>query len=113
VDLAGQLLAGADIRVLGLLEEALQGLELLVREDGAVAPLPAAVQLVEELQLGARQAAHVHVGHQLVRHRGQQHRTRAVVACAAGRGAREKRHRTAAARAHTHGGRAHSRGRIT
>lgn len=83
VDLAGQLLPGADVRVLGLLEEALQSLQLLVCEDGAVSPLPAAVQLVEELQLGSRQAAHVHVGHHLVRDRRDEHRARAVVACMA------------------------------
>ena len=81
MDFAGQLLPGADVRVLGLLEQALQSLQLLVGEDGAVPPLPAAVQLVEELQLGPRQAAHVHVGHHLVRDRRDQHRARAVVAC--------------------------------
>lgn len=43
VDLAGQLLPGADVWVLGLLKEALQSLQLLVGEDGAVPPLPAAV----------------------------------------------------------------------
>lgn len=80
VDLAGQLLPRTHVRVLGLLEEALQSLQLLVGEDGAVPALPAAVQLVEELQLGAGQAAHVHVGHHLVRDRRDQHRARAVVA---------------------------------
>lgn len=83
VDLAGQLLPGADVRVLGLLEEAFQSLQLLVRENGAVPPLPAAMQLVEELQLGPRQAAHVHVGHHLVRDWRDKHRARALVACMA------------------------------
>lgn len=73
VHFAGQLLSRAHVRVLGLLKESLQSLELLVREDGAVAALPAAVELVEELQLGAGQAAHVHVGHHLVWDRGDQH----------------------------------------
>lgn len=81
MDLAGKLFASADVRILSFLEEALQSLELLVREDGAVPSLPAAVQLVEELQLGPRQAAHVHVGHHLVGHRRDQHRARAVIAC--------------------------------
>lgn len=81
VHLAGQLFPGADVGVLGLLEEALQSLQLLIGEDGAVPPLPAAVQLVEELQLGPRQAAHVHVGHHLMWYRGDQHRARAVVGC--------------------------------
>lgn len=84
MDLASQLLPCSDVRVLGLLEEALQSLELLVGEDGAVPPFPAAVQLVEELQLGSRQAPHVHV-HHLVRNRGDQNRARAVVACVAER----------------------------
>ena len=81
VHLPGQLLAGTHVWVLGLLEEVLQSLELLVGEDGAVPPLPPAMQLVEELQLGARQGAHVHVGQHLVRHRGHQHRAGALVAC--------------------------------
>lgn len=81
VDLAGQLFAGSDVGVLGLLEEAFQSLQLLVGEDGSVPPLPAAVQLVEELQLGACEAAHVHVGHHLMRDGRQQHRAGAVVAC--------------------------------
>lgn len=85
VDLPGQLLPGAHIRVLGLLEQPLQRLELLVGEDGAVPPLPPAVQLVEQLQLRARQAAHVHVGHHVVRHRRDQNRARTVVACRSGR----------------------------
>lgn len=81
VHLPGQLLAGTHVWVLGLLEEVLQSFELLVGEDGAVPPLPPAMQLVEELQLGARQGAHVHVGQHLVRHRGHQHRAGALVAC--------------------------------
>lgn len=72
MNLASQLLPGADVRVLGLLEEALESLQLLVGEDGAVPPLPAAVQLVEKLQLGSGEAGHVHVGHHLVRDRGQE-----------------------------------------
>lgn len=88
MDLASQLLPGAHVWVLGLLEKALQSLQLLVGEDGAVPPLPAAVQLVEELQLVARQAAHVHVGHHLVRNRGDEHRARVVVAWCGGRGGR-------------------------
>lgn len=85
VDLPGQLLPRAHIRVLGLLEEPLQRLELLVGEDGPVPPLPPAVQLVEQLQLGAREAAHVHVGHHVVRHRRDQNRARTLVACRAER----------------------------
>lgn len=81
MDLASQLLPGADVWVLGLLKKALQSLELLVGEDGAVPPLPATVQLVEELQFVSRQAAHVHVGHHLVRNRRDEHRARVVVAC--------------------------------
>lgn len=84
MDLAGQLLAGTDVGVLGLLEEALQSLQLLVGEDGSVPPLPAAVQLVEELQLGACETAHVHVGHHLMRDGGQEHRAGAVVPCGSG-----------------------------
>lgn len=84
MDLAGQLFAGTDVGVLGLLEEALQSLQLLVGEDGSVPPLPAAVQLVEELQLGARETAHVHVGHHLMRDGGQEHRAGAVVPCGSG-----------------------------
>lgn len=84
VDLAGQLLAGTDVGVLGLLEEAFQCFQLLVGEDGAMPPLPAAVQLVEELQLGACQTAHVHVGYHLMRDGRQEHRAGAVVACGSG-----------------------------
>lgn len=84
MDLAGQLLAGPDVGVLGLLEEALQSLQLLVGEDGAVPPLPATVQLVEELQLGACETAHVHVGHHLMRDGGQEHRAGAVEPCGSG-----------------------------
>lgn len=83
----GQLLPSAHIWVLRLLEEVLQGFELLVGEDGAVPPLPSTVQLVEQLQLSARKRAHVHVGKHLVRHRGHQHRAGAIVACNRGRGA--------------------------
>lgn len=95
MDLAGQLFAGSDVGVLGLLEEAFQSLQLLVGEDGSVPPLPAAVQLVEELQLGACEAAHVHVGHHLMRDGRQQHRASAVVACGSwrhrgGKGGRER-----------------------
>lgn len=84
MDLAGQLLAGPDVGVLGLLEEALQSLQLLVGEDGAVPPLPATVQLVEELQLGACETPHVHVGHHLMRDVGQEHRAGAVEPCGSG-----------------------------
>lgn len=84
MDLAGQLLAGPDVGVLGLLEEALQSLQLLVGEDGSVPPLPATVQLVEELQLGACETAHVHVGHHLMRDGGQEHRAGAVEPCGSG-----------------------------
>lgn len=80
----GQLLPCPDVRVLGLLEEALQSLQLLVGEDRPMPALPATMQLVEELQLSSRQAAHVHVGHHVVRNRGQKHRGRAIVACKTG-----------------------------
>lgn len=99
--LPGQLLAGANVWVLGLLEEVLQRFELLVSEDGTVPPLPPAVQLVEELQLGARQGAHVHVGHHLVRHGGHQHGAGALVACDRGRRPGSAAFLAAAARAHT------------
>ena len=78
-----------------------QRFELLVSEDGTVPPLPPAVQLVEELQLGARQGAHVHVGHHLVRHGRHQHGTGALVACDRGRRPGSAAFLAAAAREHT------------
>ena len=100
--LPGQLLAGAHVWVLGLLVEVLRRFELLVSEDGTVPPLPPAVQLVEELQFGARQSTHVLVGHHLVRHGGHQHGAGALVAYDRGRRPGSAAFLAAAARARAH-----------
>lgn len=71
----------ADVRVLCLLKEIFQGLELLVGEDSPVSSLASAVELVQELELRPRQGAHVHIGHHLVRDGRDEHGARVVITC--------------------------------
>lgn len=81
MDFPRELFPCADVRVLGLLKKVFQSLKLLVGEDGSVSPLPSAVELVQELELGPRQGAHVHIGHHLVRDGRDEHGARAVITC--------------------------------